>query len=144
MEVVDLLTAEGLSLYTETNGTLMTAEAARHLKDKTRLTFVSVSLDGADARTHDAFRGVDGAFDGALKGLSYLADAGFKNTQVIMSVHRGNRAQVDALVQLAAARGATSVKLNPVTRAGRGITMHERGEGLDFDEQMELARPFPR
>jgi len=140
MEVADRLTAEGLNLIMETNGTLLTAEAARHLKEKTRLTFVSLSLDGADARTHDAFRGVEGAFDAALKGLSYMVDAGFKNTQVIMSVHRGNREQVDALVQLAAARGAASVKLNPVTRTGRGITMHERDEGLDFDELTELAR----
>ena len=139
LDVVDMLTAEGLSLHMETNGTLLTAEVARHLKEKTRLTFVSVSLDGADARTHDSFRGVEGAFDAALRGLSYLADAGFKNTQVIMSIHRGNRAQVEALVQLAAARGAASVKLNPVTGTGRGMTMHERGEDLDFDEQMELA-----
>ncbi|MFO7676097.1 MAG: radical SAM protein [bacterium] len=140
LEVVDLLTAEGLSLLMETNGTLLTAETARHLKDKTRVTFVSVSLDGSDARTHDAFRNVKGAFDAALKGLSHLADAGFKNTQVIMSVHRGNRAQVEPVVLLAAERGAASVKLNPVTRTGRGITMHERGEALDFDETMELAR----
>ena len=140
MEVVDSLTAEGLSLNMETNGTLLTAEAARHLKDKTRVTFVSISLDGADARTHDAFRGVEGAFDGALRGLSYLTDAGLKNTQVIMSVHRGNRAQVEAVVRLAAAHGAGSVKLNPVTRTGRGTAMHERGEDLDFDEHTELAR----
>ena len=140
MEVAERLSAEGLSLHMETNGTLLTAGAARDLRDKTRLTFVSVSLDGADAQTHDAFRGVQGAFDGALRALSHLAEAGYKNTQVIMSVHRGNRAQVDALVQLAAARGAASVKLNPVTRTGRGVMMHERGEGLDFDELMELAR----
>jgi SynChlorMet cassette radical SAM/SPASM protein ScmF len=140
LEVVDRLTAEELSLHMETNGTLLTAEAARHLKNDSRLTFISVSLDGADARTHDAFRGVEGAFNAALKGLSYLVNAGFKNMQVIMSVHRGNREQVEALVHLAAARGAASVKLNPVTRTGRGTTMHERGETLDFDEQMELAR----
>jgi SynChlorMet cassette radical SAM/SPASM protein ScmF len=140
LDIVDLLTAEGLSLNMETNGTLMTAEVAHHLKDKTSLAFSSISLDGADARTHDPFRGVEGAFDAALKGLSYLADAGYKNTQVIMSVHRGNRAQVEAVVRLAAERGAASVKLNPVTRTGRGAAMHERGEALDFAEHMELAR----
>ena len=140
MEVVDLLTAEGLSLNMETNGTLLTAEAARHLKDKTRVTSISISLDGRDAQTHDAFRGVAGAFDSALRGLSYLADAGLRKTQVIMSVHRGNRAQVEAVVSLAAAHGAGSVKLNPVSRTGRGTAMHERGEAMDFDEQMELAR----
>src|SRR5512143_1047967 len=108
MEVVERLSAEGLNLYMETNGTLLTAEAARHLKGNTKLSFVSISLDGADAATHDAFRGVKGAFDGALNGLSYLNDAGFRNTQIIMSVYRGNLSQVEALVQLAVARGAAS------------------------------------
>jgi len=140
MEVARMLTQEGLSLIMETNGTLLTAEAARYLKNQTRLDFISVSLDGADAPTHDAFRGVRGAFDGATKALSYLADAGYKNTQVIMSVHRGNRVQVDAVANLAAKLGASSLKLNPVTNTGRGAAMHQRGEALDFDERMALAR----
>jgi SynChlorMet cassette radical SAM/SPASM protein ScmF len=140
MEVADLLTAEGLGLDMETNGTLLTADAARHLKEKTNVKYVSVSLDGADARTHDAFRGVDGAFDAALRGLSYLTEVGFKHTQVIMSVHHGNRDQIEGVVRVAAAHGAASVKLNPVARTGRGTTMHERGEALDFPERMVLAR----
>ncbi len=144
LEVVDRITAEGLTLFMETNGTLMTADAARHMKDKTGLTFVSLSLDGSDAQTHDTFRGVQGAFDGALRGLAFLVDAGFRNAQIIMSVHRGNRVQIEALVQLVAERGAASVKLNPVTRTGRGVTMHERGEDLGFDELLELAHYVDR
>ncbi|MBN2537948.1 radical SAM protein [candidate division WOR-3 bacterium] len=140
LEVVDMLTDEGLSLTMETNGTLMTAEAARHIRKDTALTFISVSLDGADARTHDAFRGVAGAFDAALRGISHLVDAGFNGLQVIMSVHRGNRNQVEAVVKLAAERGVKSVKLNPVTPAGRGSTMERNDECLDFDEQLQLAR----
>jgi SynChlorMet cassette radical SAM/SPASM protein ScmF len=140
MEVADMLTAEGLGMNMETNGTLLTAEAARHLKDKTNVSFVSVSLDGADARTHDAFRCVPGAYDSALRGLSFLRDAGFKNTQVIMSVHHGNRDQIEAVSKVAAEHGAASLKLNPVTKTGRGTEMHEHGETLDFDEQMALAR----
>ncbi|UCG42934.1 MAG: radical SAM protein [candidate division WOR-3 bacterium] len=139
-EVVDLLTAEGLSMNMETNGTLLTAEAARQLKDKTNVTFVSVSLDGADARTHDTFRCVAGAFEATLRGLLFLKDAGFKNSQVIMSVHRGNRGQVEAVAEVAAKHGAASLKLNPVTKTGRGTEMHEHGEALDFDEHMALAR----
>jgi SynChlorMet cassette radical SAM/SPASM protein ScmF len=140
MEVVDRLTAENLNLYMETNGTLLSAEDARHLKEKSNLSFISLSLDGADAKTHDTFRGVPGCFDAALRGLGHLTDAGYKNVQVIMSVHRGNRDQIEPLVKLVAGRGAGSVKLNPVTRTGRGIAMHERGEGLDFDELMALSR----
>jgi SynChlorMet cassette radical SAM/SPASM protein ScmF len=140
LEIVDMLSAEGLSMNMETNGTLLTAEVARHLKDESNVSFVSVSIDGADAETHDAFRGVDGAFEAVLRGLDHLVDAGYENAQVIMSAHRGNRDQVEDVVRLAAAHGAGSVKVNPVTNSGRGAAMHERGEGLGFEERMALGR----
>ncbi len=140
LEIVDMLSAEGLGLDMETNGTLMTAELAKHLKDDTKVSFISVSIDGADAETHDAFRGVEGAHAAALRGLDYLVDAGYKNCQVIMCVHHGNRDQIDDVVQLATDHGAGSVKLSPVTNTGRGAAMHEHGESLDFDERMALDR----
>jgi len=139
IEIVDMLTAEGLGLNMETNGTLLTADVARYLKDETRLSFISVSIDGADAETHDAFRGVHGVFDAVLRGLDHLVAAGYTNAQVIMCAHRGNRDQIEDVVRLAAAHGAGSVKINPVTNSGRGTAMHERGEGLDFHERMALA-----
>ena len=140
MEIADMLTAEGMSLDMETNGTLITAENASHLKDKTNVRFISVSLDGSDSRSHDGFRGVPGAFDAALRGLDCLVSAGYKNCQVIMSVHNGNRHQVEDVVALAKAHGANSVKFNPVTRTGRGIAMDESGEVMDFDEHLSFAR----
>jgi len=138
VEIADYLTSEGLSLTMETNGTLIDEPLARHLKEKTNLWHVSVSLDGPDAASHDPFRGVPGAFEKAVRGLRALAAAGFK-PQVIMSVHRGNMMQMGAVVRLAVASGAGSVKFNPVTRSGRGITMHERGEALEAEEVVLLA-----
>ncbi|MBD3385331.1 radical SAM protein, partial [candidate division KSB1 bacterium] len=44
-EIADMLTEAGLSLDMETNGTLITPENARYLKEKTNLSFVSVSID---------------------------------------------------------------------------------------------------
>jgi SynChlorMet cassette radical SAM/SPASM protein ScmF len=140
LEIVDMLTEEGLGLDMETNGTLMTAEIAKHLKEESSLTFISVSLDGPDAETHDGFRGVPGSFDDALRGLRYLVEAGYENVQVIMSPWRGNRELIPQVVQLALDNGAGSVKFNPVSAAGRGVAMHEKGEALDFDEHLELAR----
>jgi SynChlorMet cassette radical SAM/SPASM protein ScmF len=139
-EIAAMLTEMGLILDMETNGTLLTADLGRFLKDETNVDFISISLDGADAVTHDAFRGVSGAFEGALSGLACLTEAGYTNTQLIMSVHRGNLTQVDAVVHLAVERGARSVKLNPVSSVGRGGDMHERGEGLDLRDHLELAR----
>ena len=131
-EIVDMLTAERISMNMETNGTLMTAEMAHHLKEKTNVSFISVSLDSPDPAEHDAFRGVKGAFARALQGLDYLAGAGYTNSQVIMSIHRGNLNRMEELVRLAAEHKAASVKFNPVTSTGRGIAMHEKGESLDF------------
>ena len=56
-----------------------------------------------------------------------------------MSVHNENRHQMAELVELAADHGAGSVKFNPVTPTGRGIEMHEKGEALNFSEQLEMA-----
>lgn len=139
VEIADMLTAEGLRLDMESNGTLIDAVLARHLKDETNLSFVSVSIDGATAETHDAFRGVPGAFDAALRGLDHLVDAGYENVQVIMCPHHGNVGELEDLVSLGVERGAGSVKFNPVMRSGRGIAMHERGEALDYDEVLALV-----
>jgi SynChlorMet cassette radical SAM/SPASM protein ScmF len=140
MKIAEMLTHMGLKLSMETNGTLITAPSARHLKEKSNVNFISVSLDGANSKTHDEFRGVSGAFDAALRGLGHLVNAGYENMQLIMSVHRGNLKQIDDLVTLAADRGAKTVKISPVTKVGRGTVIHERGEALDFDESFELSR----
>ena len=138
-EIADFLTAAGLELSMETNGTLMNRDLAIHLRDKTGLKRVAVSLDSPDAAEHDRFRGVQGAFDDAVRGIGHLVSAGLR-PQIIMSVYRGNLERIDGLIELALKLGAVSVKFNPVTRSGRGAEMHRQGQGLDFDEWLALIR----
>lgn len=137
-KIAKTLTDEGLNLIMETNGTLIDSEIARFLKNETSISFISISLDSADEKTHDAFRGSIGAYRDALDGLKHLTESGYKNVQLIMSPHRGNVDGVKALAELAADRGAASVKLNPVTNNGRGAAMHTNDETLHFDEVMDL------
>ena len=137
--VVDFLTAQGLDLSMETNGTRIDRDLAVHLVSKTNLRRVAVSLDSPDAAEHDRFRGVKGAFDAAVRGIGHLVAAGLR-PQIIMSVYRGNLGQIEGLVELAMNLGAVSVKFNPVTRSGRGAEMHRQGQGLDFDEWLALIR----
>lgn len=139
VEIVDFLTAEGLQLTMETNGTLIDADLARHLKNATTMWFISVSLDGKQAETHDGFRNVSGAFDAALRGLDNLVEAGYR-PQVIMSPYRGNINELDDVVKLAVEHGAGSVKFNPVMPSGRGIVMHEKGDALGYEEVLSLVR----
>jgi SynChlorMet cassette radical SAM/SPASM protein ScmF len=139
VEIVDYLSAEEIKLNMETNGTLIDADLAKHLKNNTTMWHISVSLDSAEPDKHDQFRGVKGAFKAVVKGTEHLVQAGFR-PQVIMCPHRGNLHEVEDLVKLAVSLGAGSVKFNPVTATGRGKTMEQHGETLDFDETMHLVR----
>ncbi len=70
--------ARGLGLRTviSTNGTLITPEVARKIKD-TGFEYIGVSLDGI-GMNNDRFRGKIGAFDAALAGIRDLVAVGQK------------------------------------------------------------------
>ena len=49
-------------------------EVAQKLKNAS-IHYVEISIDGATAKTHDEFRGVNGAFDKAVQGLKNCVEA---------------------------------------------------------------------
>ena len=102
-------------------------------------THVSVSLDGADSGTHEWLRGVTGCFEAALKGIQNLAELGLR-PQVIMTIMRQNKDQVESIVRLAELSGAGSVKFNILQPTARGERMHDSGEALDIEELLDLGK----
>jgi len=92
-----------------------------------------------DAETHEWVRGVTGCFEAALKGIGNLVGAGLR-PQVIMSLMRRNKGQMEAIVRLAESLGAGSVKFNMVQPTARGEQMHEAGETLTIEELVDLGR----
>jgi len=122
----------------ETNGVLCTPELAQKMTSCKEL-FVSVSLDGADAETHEWVRGVPGCFDAALEGLRNLVEAGFR-PQVIITIMRHNKDQMEPVVRLAERLGAGSVKFNILQPTARGEKMHDAGEALSVKELVDLGR----
>jgi len=135
--LLDIVRKEDLGLVVETNGVLCTPELAKDLAS-CKNAFVSVSLDGADAETHEWMRGVSGSFEAALNGVRNLVAAGLR-PQVIMSLVRRNKDQIESVVRLAESVGAGSVKFNLVQPTARGEVMHEHGETLRIEELVELG-----
>ena len=136
-EILEYIRTEDLRLTVETNGVLCTPELAEKMaacKDP----FVSVSLDGADAETHEWVRGVTGCFEAALRGIQNLAKAGLR-PQLIMTMMRHNKDQMESIVRLAECLDAGSVKFNIVQPTARGEKMHESGEALDIEELVDLG-----
>ena len=136
-EIFDSILTQNLRLTVETNGVLCTPEMAQKMA-RHKNSFVSVSLDGTKAETHEWMRGVEGCFEEALQGIRNLVKAGFR-PQIIMSIMRHNKDQIEALVHLAESLGAGSVKFNIVQPTARGEKMHEAGETLSIEELIEIG-----
>lgn len=137
-EILEHIRTEDLELTVETNGVLCTPQLASKIaacKD----TFVSVSLDGADPKTHEWVRGVPGCFDEAMDGIRNLVEARIR-PQVIMTIMRHNKDQMEPVVYLAEDLGVGSVKFNIVQPTARGERMHDSGETLHIEELVELGR----
>jgi SynChlorMet cassette radical SAM/SPASM protein ScmF len=135
--ILDYLGENGLSCGLETNGTILTKEIAQKVS-KFKEPFVSVSLDGADAETHESMRGVQGCFESALKGIRNLVQTGLR-PQIIMSLTNLNKDHMEGLVRLAESLGAGSVKFNLVQPTGRGEEMRRSGEAPGIQEAVQLG-----
>ncbi len=127
--------ADSLSLPTAlaTNGTLIDADVAARIR-RAGFRRVSISLDGADAATHDAFRGVDGAFDAAVRGAEHLRRAD-QPLQINASIAAHNVEQLDDMRRLAQEIGAVALHLFLLVPVGCGATMpaDQRLSGDDYE-----------
>jgi SynChlorMet cassette radical SAM/SPASM protein ScmF len=136
--LLEIVRREELRLTVETNGLLCTPAVAAEIATFPRR-FVSVSIDGADAATHEWVRGVEGCFEAACRAVRNLVEASIR-PQVIFSVMRHNADQAEAMVRLAEELGAASVKFNVVQPTARGEKLHQADEALSVGELIALGR----
>lgn len=108
----------GLRMVLATNGTTVDVEIARRLVDS-GIQRISISLDGADAPTHDSFRGLPGAFDAALRGIEYCKSAGMP-VQVNTTVAKHNLEQLPRILHLVQSIGACALHLFLLVPTGCG------------------------
>ncbi len=137
-QLLEIVRREALRLIIETNGLLCTPEIAAEIA-KSPNRFVSVSIDGTDAATHEWVRGVPGSFEAARQAVRTLVAAGIR-PQVIFTVMRANAGQVDAIVRMAEELSADSVKFNVVQPTARGEKLHENQETLPIADLIKLGR----
>ena len=112
-------TERGLRVALATNGTQVTKEVARMIVDA-GVKRVSISLDGADAVTHDSFRGIPGAFDAAVQGLRNLKALGM-GVQINTTIARHNAKQLPDVLELARSLGADALHTFLLVPVGCGV-----------------------
>jgi heme b synthase len=137
----------GLRMVLATNGTLVTEVEARRMVDA-GIKRVSISLDGPDKMSHDAFRKVPGAFDSALKGIVALKKSGME-FQVNTTITQRNLRQLPDILALAVHLGAVAHHIFLLVPTGRGreladeeITPDDYEKTLDRFYEESLRTPI--
>ncbi len=118
-QLAEYATSRGLRAALATNGTLVTKDIAEKIKNS-GIKRVSISLDGADATTHDTFRGIPGAFDAAIYGMRNLQELGV-SVQINTTIARHNAHQLPDVLTLARRLGADALHTFLLVPVGCGV-----------------------
>ena len=118
-ELARYATEKGLRAALATNGTLVTKAVARKIVES-GIKRVAISLDGADAVTHDSFRGIPGAFDAAITGFRNLQELGM-SVQINTTIARHNAHQLPQVLELARSVGADALHTFLLVPVGCGV-----------------------
>ncbi|OPY91135.1 MAG: pyrroloquinoline quinone biosynthesis protein PqqE [Syntrophus sp. PtaU1.Bin208] len=121
-----------------TNGTLVTERVARRMGEA-GIQRVSISLDGPDAASHDAFRQMPGAFAGSLAGIAALKKAGME-FQINTTITSSNRRQLSALMDLAVDLGAAAHHIFLLVPTGRGRDL--AGQAISAQDYEDTLQAF--
>jgi len=131
-------TSRGLRMVIAPNGTLVDAEKARRLQ-ACGIQRASISLDGATQESHDRFRRVEGAFEGALRGIGFFKQVGLE-FQVNTTVTQRNASELPAILELAVRLGAVAHHIFLLVPTGRGKELGQ--EAIHAEEYERILHWF--
>ncbi|MEY7847589.1 TIGR04347 family pseudo-SAM/SPASM protein [Natrarchaeobius sp. A-rgal3] len=124
VELVSYADDLGLRPVLSSNGTVLTAETAAALRDA-GLRYAGISVDGLPER-NDRFRGREGAFDAAVRGIEHCLEAGLK-TGLRYTITEANASDLEDVVDLLVDVGLDRFCFYHLDYGGRG------GEIVDAD-----------
>ena len=120
--LVGLAKELGIRVALSTNGTLINEEMSKRLKE-IGFAEVGISLDGIGSN-NDRFRGRQGAFESALKGIRNCVALGLR-VSLRLTVTRLNYQEIPAIFQLVEAEGIDRVCFYHLAYSGRGSSLYK-------------------
>ena len=126
--------ALGFTNTMATNATLIDDAMARRLR-RHGVAIGAVSLDGFDAATHDAIRGLPGSFEAAVQGMQALRRAGIL-LHVNITAMEYNMDQMEQLMTLVDELGTGILLMYQLVPVGRGQDIGEAALDLGANERL--------
>ncbi len=133
VELAHFAVSKGMRAVISTNGTLITKEKAKELKE-VGLSYVGISLDGGE-EVHDHFRGVPGAFKKALRGVENCQAEGLK-VGLRFTINRRNAQEIPTLFDILEEMEIPRVCLYHLVYSGRGSELIK--EDLDHADTRKV------
>ncbi|KZE71409.1 radical SAM protein [Paenibacillus jamilae] len=121
-ELISYASSKGLRPVVSTNGTLITMDRAKMLKEA-GVKYVGVSLDGLEER-HDEFRGRKGAFKQALQGIRNCLAIGQK-VGVRFTISRHTYEDLDGVLDLIERENIPRACFYHLVYSGRGSALQQ-------------------
>ncbi len=134
VELAHYAVGKGMRAVISTNGTLITKEKAKELKE-VGLSYVGISLDGGE-ETHDKFRGIPGSFKKALEGVENCKAEGLK-VGLRFTINKRNWTEIPTIFQLLREREVPRVCFYHLVYSGRGSELIK--EDLAHDETRKVV-----
>jgi radical SAM protein len=113
---------------------LATREALQEAKEA-GVRRLGISLDGADAKTHDSFRGWEGSFDRTMRMMINARQLGL-GVQINTTITRRNFGQIEDLATLLSTQGIAMWSVFFLIPVGRGVD-EERISPEQYEEAFE-------
>jgi len=118
LQLIEDVSKEEIDIIIETNATLIGENEAAVIREN-RVKKVAVSLDSFHPFAHDYLRGVEGAFDKALKAIKILKKHEIP-LEIIMCLYKKNKEDIKKMIGFSESLGAKTLKINPIEKIGRG------------------------
>ncbi len=144
-EIVEYAAKLGLPIAVSPSGTGRLTKPALERLAAAGCRRMSLSIDGPDAESHDAFRGVKGAFDRTLAAAAHAREAGI-GLQINTTIARHNNTRIKEIAALIERIGAsvwTAFFLVPTGRAHREDCLDAAGFEAVFAELFDVWKTAP-
>ncbi len=125
---------QGVRVVLSTNGTLITDEVAREISN-IGFAEAGISLDGIGAN-NDRFRGKDGAYQAALKGIRNCVALGIR-VSLRLTMTRFNYQEIPAIFRLVEEEGIDRVCFYHLAYSGRGGSL--QGEDISHAQTRSVV-----
>ncbi len=145
-ELADYAVKKGMRVSMSPSATDQVTEERMDRAKAVGLSRWSFSIDGPDAETHDAFRGIPGTFDLTVEKIKYLNKIGISH-QINTVINRHNYGLLEEMVPLVTEMKASVWYLFSLVPTGRGqmddcITPAEHEKVFKWLYELSKTAPF--